>query len=124
MRQRTPAPWKADITKYFGKPASEQQVVVHNGDVSICTLAASRGHHEEAMPDALLIAAAPDLLDACKTFVEWLSREDEGWAKAGKSRDTPEGEAEWRQWYGDNLALCRLAQEQARGAIAKAEAKP
>ena len=75
---------------------------------------------EEAKANARLIAAAPDLLEACQTFSEWLRREDEGWVKQGHSRDTPEGEADWRQWFYENLRICGLAQEQARAAIAKA----
>lgn len=72
-----------------------------------------------------LRAAAPELLEACQTFAEWLRREsgvgdlEAPWR--GK-RDTPEGEAAWREWYYENLRLCDLAQEQARAAIAKATA--
>jgi hypothetical protein len=75
---------------------------------------------DEAKANARLIAAAPELLEACKTFAEWLRREEVGFVTAGNSRDTPEGEAAWKDWYSGNLALCNLAQEQARAAIAKA----
>ena len=70
--------------------------------------------------NARLITAAPELLDACKTFAEWLRREDAGFDHATHNRDTKEGEAEWRKWYDKNLELCATAQEQARAAIAKA----
>lgn len=73
-----------------------------------------------AQANARLISAAPDLLEACKTFAEWLRREDDGFVKAGNTRDTPEGEAAWRAWFDGNLDLCSKAQSQARAAIAKA----
>jgi hypothetical protein len=70
--------------------------------------------------DIRLIAAAPDLLEACQTFSEWLRREDKGFAEEGRNRKTPEGEAAWREWYYENLRICRLAQDQVKAAISKA----
>ena len=69
--------------------------------------------------NARLIAAAPELLRACQTFETWLRREEAG-LPGGVVRDTPEGEARWREWYDENLRLCAEAQTQARAAIAKA----
>jgi hypothetical protein len=111
--QHTPGPW------------------THHPDDNIITTAdgrcllewQARSLHvtlEERDANARLIAAAPDLLEACQTFAEWLRREEEGFVAAGRTRDTPEGEAEWREWYYGNIALCSLAQDQARAAIAKA----
>ena len=68
---------------------------------------------------ARLFAASPDLLRACQTFETWLRREEAG-LPGGVVRDTPEGEARWREWYDENLRLCAEAQTQARAAIAKA----
>ena len=62
-----------------------------------------------------------ELLEACQTFAEWLRREDEGWVAAGNNRSTPEGEAAWREWFYENLRICRLAQDQVKSAIAKAQ---
>ena len=74
---------------------------------------------EQEAANASLIAAAPDLLEACKTFAEWLRREEAGFVKIGNTRDTPEGEAAWRKWFNENLRICDLAQKQALDAIAK-----
>ena len=74
----------------------------------------------EAEANAQLIAAAPDLLGACKTFAEWLRREDEGFDHTTHDRSTPEGAAAWRIWYDRKLAICRAAQDLVVAAIAKA----
>jgi hypothetical protein len=81
------------------------------------------GESEQGYPieaNARLIAAAPELLEACQTFSEWLRREEEGWVSANKDRSTPEGEAAWREWFYENLRICNLAQDQVKAAIAKA----
>ena len=57
------------------------------------------------------------LREACATFVEWLRREDVGFVAAGNSRETPEGEELWREWYHENLRICDLSQTQARAAL-------
>ena len=57
------------------------------------------------------------LREACKTFCEWLDREEKGFVNSGKRRETPEGEAEWRDWYYENIRICGLAQELARAAL-------
>lgn len=120
----TPGPWKvrkhwSDEGAYeiyptrgkkpsFGEWASIAEVT---GDVS---------KSESAMQNARLIAAAPELLEACQTFAEWLKREDDGFDHKTYERQTPEGEAAWREWFDGNIALCSLAQEQVKAAIAKA----
>ena len=74
------------------------------------------------LANARLIAAAPDLLEACQTFAEWLRREEAGFPAETRS-NTPEGKAKWREWFDENIRICALAQEQARAAIAKATQK-
>ena len=77
----------------------------------------------ETVANARLIAAAPELLEACQTFGEWLRREEGGFP-AETRFNTPEGETKWREWFDENLRICALAQEQARAAIAKATGAP
>lgn len=73
--------------------------------------------------NASLIAAAPDLLAACRSFVDWLEREDKGFPRR-LERGTPAGEAEWRIWFDTNMRLCGQAVDTARAAVAKAEGRP
>ena len=70
--------------------------------------------------NANLIAAAPDLHDACQTFHAWLLHEETGFDHGTHDRNTPEGEAAWREWWSKGMDLCALAQEQVRAALAKA----
>lgn len=112
MSKHTPGPWTADDNDSY----SVWSVYGYNNQ----RLANVFGDSAEADANARLIAAAPELLEACQTFAEWLRREEDGFVAAGKSRDTPEGEAEWREWFYGNITLCGLAQDQARAAIAKA----
>jgi hypothetical protein len=109
MKQHTPGPWEI----LYNDPEEEYWVTRPHYDAGPAKIV----YHIE---DARLIAAAPDLLEACQTFSEWLRREDEGFAEEGRNRKTPEGEAAWREWYYENLRICRLAQDQVKAAIAKA----
>jgi hypothetical protein len=122
MSAHTPGPWQPH--QRSGQFFVMSQHVRHpnaNGLAwhDVAYLCVSNGCGEE---DAKLIAAAPDLAEACATFAEWLRREEAGGTNepwSGK-RDTPEGETAWREWYDENLRICSLAQSQARAALAKA----
>lgn len=108
--RHTPGPWVAQKDGYsvliedwlIGTPGGRPD------EVAVCS-----------KRDAALIAAAPELLEACQTFAEWLRREEAGFP-AEIRFNTPEGEAKWREWFDENLRICDLAQKQARAAIAKA----
>ena len=114
MSGHTPGPWSVGTTL-----ADDKLAIIHDGDSVMAILTTCPPN----MHDARLIAAAPDLLEACQTFAEWLRREDEG-LPAGIVRDTPEGEQQWRIWWDENLRICNLAQERARAAIARATGEP
>lgn len=116
MSKHTPGPWQ-----YAFEGGTTAFITEADGSTIICIRTTENTTaHKNLAANARLIAAAPDLLEACKTFAEWLRREEMGFVAAGRSRDTPEGEAEWREWFYENLSLCQLAQDQARAAIAKA----
>ena len=64
--------------------------------------------------------AVKDVVEACKTFLAWLDREDSSPEyPTGVDRSSPQGDAIWREWFDTNVAICRLAQEQARAALAR-----
>lgn len=67
MTTHTPAPWSFDSTRDY----SPKRVIRHNGLV-VCVLLDSKAD-DEAEADARLIAAAPDLLAACKAASHFLS---------------------------------------------------
>lgn len=115
----TPGPWRA---QGLCVRAIENGIVVAevDGPNKFFRGSERREEMEYCRGNARLIAAAPDLLQACQTFAEWLRREDVGFAALGHDRSTPEGESAWREWYDGNLALCALAQKQVRAAITKA----
>jgi len=115
MSKHTHGEWTLDIVqvgKEWLKGRLTEAVVCGDEVVAICA---------ENQANARLIAAAPDLLQAVRTFADWLRREEEGFDHTKDDRNTPEGEAAWRAWYDGNLNVCALAREQARAAIAKAE---
>ena len=69
--KHTPGPWNVRETKFFNVPRELQCLVVGTDDISICRMTASEGveGHRHAMPDARLIAAAPELLEAVERLL-------------------------------------------------------
>lgn len=74
---------------------------------------------EEVLANSRLIAAAPDLLEACETFVKWNEREEQGFDQF--DQDTLEGQRAFREWFDENARLIELAERRALNAIAKAK---
>jgi len=115
--KHTPGPWK------FGKELTARSVEwlvsfdagSKGRGIAIAETCAGSGNEDA---NARLIAAAPELLEACQTFAEWLRREDAGFPE--ETRCAPDGAAKWREWFDENIRICALAQKQARAAIAKA----
>jgi len=127
MSTHTPGPWTFSQGAEYGDfrfyvaQADGAPYTPHYSDVATLiaeTVNDERKSIQEA--NARLIAAAPDLLEACQTFAEWLRREDAGFDHKTHNRETPEGEAAWREWFYGNIAICGLAQDQVRAAIDKA----
>lgn len=75
----------------------------------------------EGVANARLIAAAPELYEALRVFIEWRDKERAGpnWPTEAR-RDCPEGEAEWKRWWHEQMDLAGQSEELARSAIAKA----
>lgn len=112
----TPGPWNCNRASAGG----HNIIVSEVAPVDVCVVSRANKDPSEIDANARLISAAPELLQACQTFAEWLRREEAGFDHEAHDRNTPEGEAAWRQWYDGNLAICDRAQDQARAAIAKA----
>jgi len=99
--KHTPGPWKvvATVDPIHGANPTTYQVVGKGtkGNFARCPFVASTGYHEDSESNARLIAAVPDLLAACKTFLAC----DGGFTRA--------------QWLG--------AVRQAQAVISKAEGR-
>ena len=110
--KHTPGPWVPN-------PLMLDQICTYGGEPTVVAYAYRDMPADIVIANANLIAAAPDLLEACQTFAEWLRREEAGFP-AETRFNTTDGEAKWREWFDENFRICDLAQKQARAAIAKA----
>ena len=67
MKKHTPGPW-AILDR-----AEDSRTHISNGAHIVCTLGTTRTDGSpNHSPNALLIAAAPDLLEACESFLQML----------------------------------------------------
>lgn len=92
--KHTPGPWKA-TEKTVTAPETEDRLGME------CRLYG--GNSRDNRANARLIAAAPDLLDACQAMIAWDDREKDHAVD-----------------FYDRMGLCVEAFEKARAAIAKA----
>lgn len=119
----TPGPWHVLNNGYcVGGPPSVQLADPIGAGVAMCCMAARSP--DETAANARLIAAAPELLEACRAMVAWDEAEKAGPDYGGLTRDThPSGEAIWREWWDGQLKLCDKAFVKAKSAIARAEGR-
>lgn len=85
MSEHTPGPWTFDgeegivkegvVTPYHGIVTTEQRIaaIYVANDFDFPSSEAEEDFQEEAIANARLIAAAPDLLAACKTALRYLT---------------------------------------------------
>lgn len=112
MGDHTPGPWEARASRFFNVPDSQQYLIVATEKETICRMTASNGPdgRELAMPDARLIAAAPDLLEALEET--WRIIESAGIGNLANGVQL--GPTAW-------LIKCCDARDLSKSAIAKAK---
>lgn len=81
-----------------------------NGEPMYWNVASANGRRDQVDANVRLIAAAPDLLEACLTLIAWDDAENNA-----EAFDKDQGKA-WRE----RQALCAASFEKARAALAKA----
>lgn len=94
MNKHAPGPWRT----------TEHQVLVMSGEMTVADVRVNDAPYEEQAANARLIAAAPDLLDACELW-------DQGFID-GEEFDADQ----FLAWVNRNRAAARAAIAKARGA--------
>ena len=74
MSKHTSGPWKREETKYRIS-FSHQITVANNSKPAVCAVHQLRRDPAQSDANACLIAAAPDLLEACKAMSEHIGKE-------------------------------------------------
>ncbi len=119
MAKHTPGPWRIanEESLRIRAPEANDATVATITQISLSV----RWDPETVSANARLIAAAPDLLEACRMMIAWNDAEEAGPDYGSQTRDThPDGEQIWQRWWDDQLRLCARAFDTARAAIAKA----
>ena len=113
----TPGPWRAGASTFY--PGLDGPMTMRVYTDHPPTEFEVTGDNITA--NARLIAAAPDLLAACRAMIAWDDAEKQGPDYGTQTRDThPDGELIWRRWWGDQQRLCERAFDTARDSIARA----
>lgn len=102
MTKHTPGPWKR-LNIGIDKPGTlivPQESNVADGYIASCNYVRSI---DETTSNARLIAAAPELLEACQAMIEWDDREKDH-----------------SNTFDERMAQCSRAFDLARAAISKA----
>ena len=92
MSKHTPGPWRAEISCDETGAPQKCWWISAKGDVDIGETSGEKRSDEEAA-NARLIAAAPELYEACKEYEKWeaaLILDDEVWAEGAMPRLTEE----------------------------------
>ena len=82
MSTHTPGPWKVEVWDYSHATRPRRELNVQTESNLIATVAWDEGkdnpytiQHDEAMANARLIAAAPDMLAALRTAEAWVDQQ-------------------------------------------------
>ena len=110
MSAHTPGPWIIRKGNEWTRDVVTDHGELPDGRRNYWNVASANIHREECSDNLLLIAAAPDLLDACLTLLAWDEAENNA-----EAFDKDQGKA-WRE----RQALCAASFDKARAAIAKA----
>lgn len=118
--QWTPAPW---FTHREGISTVYVEARIGGGLVQEIAACGPTQEPRQQDANARLIAAAPDMMEALRVFIEWCDSEKAGpQYSSAERRDTATGEPEWRAWWENQLRLAVLSPELARAALVKAGA--
>jgi len=77
--KHTPGPWEAQINPRFDDIEVHSDHGVRLADVNDVNGLTFAPERPEAIANARLMAAAPDLLEALEVAIEWDSHDDMGW---------------------------------------------
>lgn len=110
MDKFTLGPWSVRIADEWSHSVVTDHGELPDGSRNLWTIASCNTRRDESEANARLIAAAPDLLEACRTLVQWHKAENNA---------LPFVNDDGKAFY-ERVALCEHSHQQALAAIAKA----